>query len=166
MPHRKTWGALAPRSRRRAQRFGLDSRSRATVVGTVPSPQHMYGLESTVLLAPAQRAGAACARPFYPRMCARRLRTFLGNPCCHTPVHLRALLAEDTELAPLKLIICATAPLSPELAAQAEAHYAAPLHEIYGFTEAGMVASRRTVQGPSGSSLPDLQLRKQGDQVL
>ncbi|HEV8644650.1 MAG TPA: AMP-binding protein [Burkholderiales bacterium] len=165
-PHRKTWGALACGAVCEARRFGLDGDRAVTLVGTVP-PQHMYGLESTVLLALHNGLALHAARPFYPADVRAALADIPGNRVLvTTPVHLRTLLAGDIELPPLKLIICATAPLSPELAAQAEARYAAPLHEIYGFTEAGMVASRRTVQGPEWHSLPDLQLRRQGDQVL
>ena len=47
----------------------------------------------------------------------------------------------------LDLLLCATAPLSPQLAAQAEQAFGAPLVEIYGCTEAGQVASRRTTAG-------------------
>lgn len=165
-PHRKTWGALARGAIGEARRFGLDRVRAATLVGTVP-PQHMYGLESTVLLALHNGLALHAARPFYPADVRAALANIPGDRVLvTTPVHLRALLAEDTGLPPLKLIICSTAPLSPELAAQAEARYAAPLHEIYGFTEAGMVASRRTVEGPEWHSLPDLRLRREGDEVL
>jgi len=75
-----------------------------------------------------------------------------------TPTHLRALLAEERRLPPLRLIVCATAPLTPVMAQEAEARYAAPLHEIYGFTEAGMVASRRTTQGPQWHALPGVRV--------
>ncbi|MGB2973492.1 MAG: beta-hydroxyacyl-ACP dehydratase, partial [Candidatus Competibacter sp.] len=44
-------------------------------------------------------------------------------------------------------LISATAPLSPALAAQAEASFGAPVLEIYGCTEAGSIASRRTLDG-------------------
>jgi acyl-coenzyme A synthetase/AMP-(fatty) acid ligase len=165
-PHRKTWGALARGAVGEARRFGLDRDRAAALVGTVP-PQHMYGLESTVLLALHNGLALHAARPFYPADVRAALADIPGSRVLvTTPVHLRALLAEDTELPPLKLIVCATAPLSLQLAAQAEARYAAPLHEVYGFTEAGMVASRRTVEGPEWHSLPDLQLRKKGDEVL
>src|SRR6185369_11395628 len=65
----------------------------------------------------------------------------------------------------LRMIVCATAALSPAMAVQAEARYGAPLHEVYGFTEAGMVATRRTVQGPSWQCLRDVRLRREGDDV-
>jgi hypothetical protein len=44
-------------------------------------------------------------------------------------------------------ILSATAPLSAELAAQAEAASGAPVFEIYGCSEAGQLATRRTIDG-------------------
>ncbi|MGH8447534.1 MAG: AMP-binding protein, partial [Solimonas sp.] len=64
-----------------------------------------------------------------------------------TPVHLRALVAAQLAAPPVSRIISATAPLSPELAAAAEALFGAPVYEIYGCTEAGSLASRRTIAG-------------------
>jgi acyl-coenzyme A synthetase/AMP-(fatty) acid ligase len=162
--HRKTWGALARGARAEAERFGLHG-SRATLVGTVP-PQHMYGLESTVLM--ALRGGLAlhAGRPFYAADVAATLAEVRGDRVLvTTPVHLRALLNEEIALPGLRMIVCATAALSPAMAVQAEARYGAPLHEVYGFTEAGMVATRRTVQGPSWQCLRDVRLRREGDDV-
>src|SRR5258708_15331138 len=39
-------------------------------------------------------------------------------------------------------LLCATAPLSPQLAAEAEARLTSPLFEIYGCTEAGRRVAR------------------------
>ncbi len=161
-PHRKSWGALARGATAEAARLGLLAGARAGLVGTVPA-QHMYGLESTVLL--ALRGGLAlhAGRPFYPADVAAALAQIPGERVLvTTPVHLRTLLSEGVALPPLRLIVCATAPLSREMAAQAEARYGAPLHEVYGFTEAGMVATRRTVQGPAWQCLDSVQLRRAG----
>ncbi len=165
-PHRKTWGALARGATAEALSFGLHLGPPATLVGTVP-PQHMYGLESTVLM--ALRGGIAlhAGRPFYPADVAAALAGIPGDRVLvTTPVHLRALLNEGIPLPQLRMIVCATAPLSPEMAAQAEARYRVPLHEVYGFTEAGMVATRRTVQGPAWHCLRDVRLRRDGDVVM
>jgi len=51
------------------------------------------------------------------------------------------------------------------MAAQAEARFGAPVHEVYGFTEAGMVGSRRTTEGPLWHALPGLRLREQDGSV-
>ncbi len=161
-PHRKSWGALARGATAEAARFALLAGERAGLVGTVPA-QHMYGLESTVLLALRGAMALHAGRPFYPADVAAALAQIPGERVLvTTPVHLRALLDEGVTLPGLRLIVCATAPLSAHMAAQAEARFAAPLHEVYGFTEAGMVATRRTVEGPAWQCLDNVQLRREG----
>jgi len=61
-----------------------------------------------------------------------------------TPVHLRALLTAELALPALELIVSATAMLSVNLAREVESRYGAALLEIYGSTETGQMASRRT----------------------
>jgi acyl-coenzyme A synthetase/AMP-(fatty) acid ligase len=157
-PHPKSWGRLAMGAAGEAQCIGLNAASGIALVGTVP-PQHMYGLESSVLLALCNGFALHAARPFYPADIRAVLEELPGERVLvTTPVHLRALMAEEHRLPPLRLILCATAPLSPAMAAQAEASYGAPLHEIYGFTEAGMVASRRTTQGQRWHAMPGVRL--------
>ena len=127
MPYPKSWGKLVRCVRDGAARLGLgDGRSHA-LLATVPA-QHMYGLESSVLLA-LQSGGALCAeRPFYPADILSELES-LPRPrtLVSTPIHLRALLASPTELAPADLILSATAPLSLELARESEQRFGAPL---------------------------------------
>jgi acyl-coenzyme A synthetase/AMP-(fatty) acid ligase len=55
--------------------------------------------------------------------------------------------------------LSATAPLSHRLAVEAEARFAAALFEIYGCTETGQIASRRTAAGKTWQTFPDVQLR-------
>jgi acyl-coenzyme A synthetase/AMP-(fatty) acid ligase len=78
-------------------------------------------------------------------------------------VHLRVLLSESDELPAADLLLCATAPLPPQLAAAAERRFAAPLHEIYGCTEAGQIATRRTVATDEWMALPRVTLRAGAD---
>jgi acyl-coenzyme A synthetase/AMP-(fatty) acid ligase len=157
-PHAKTWGGLAAGAIGQAQRLELTSGDPVTLVGTVPA-QHMYGLESTVLLALRNGLALHAGRPFYPAdVRAAVEQTPEQRVLVTTPVHLRALLADHTRLPRLRLILSATAPLAADIAAEAEDLYSAPLHEVYGFTEAGMVATRRTTQGPHWRALPGVRL--------
>jgi acyl-coenzyme A synthetase/AMP-(fatty) acid ligase len=81
-----------------------------------------------------------------------------------TPFHLKLLLdAEGANLPKLDLVVSATAPLSPQLALKAEAVFAAPVREIYGCTEAGQIASRRTAEGEAWTLFPNVRLEKRGD---
>jgi len=157
-PHAKSWGGLAAGAIGQAQQLELTSGDPVTLVGTVPA-QHMYGLESTVLLALRNGLALHAGRPFYPAdICAAIEQTPEQRVLVTTPVHLRALLADHTRLPRLRLILSATAPLAADIASEAEELYSAPLHEVYGFTEAGMVATRRTTQGPYWRALPGVRL--------
>jgi len=160
LPHQKSWGGLVRSARAEAQRLGLSGHSGMSILGTV-LPHHMYGLESTVLM-PAQNGLALHAgRPFYPADIRAALEA-LTRPrgLVTTPVHLRALLADPAPLPPADFLLCATTPLSPQLAAEAETRLAAPLYEIYGCTEAGQVATRRTVETAAWRAFPDVALRQ------
>ncbi|CAN7641916.1 AMP-binding protein [Trinickia sp. LjRoot230] len=162
VPHRKTWGFLVKNVRAAAKRLGLLDAAGTTIVGTVPS-QHMYGFESTVLLALIGGLAFSNRQPFYPLDIRDELEAVASPRVLVTsPVHLRALLMSEGEPPSASLILSATAPLSEKLAAEAEARLGAPLMEIYGSTETGQIATRRTVQGPVWHLLPDvtLQVRK------
>jgi acyl-coenzyme A synthetase/AMP-(fatty) acid ligase len=62
-----------------------------------------------------------------------------------TPIHLRSIVETRLDWPKIDAVISATAPLGVELAGLAEQHLGAPVYEIYGCTEAGSIASRRTV---------------------
>ncbi|HEY7761077.1 MAG TPA: AMP-binding protein [Burkholderiales bacterium] len=165
LPHAKTWGSLARGAAQELVGLGLEPDARVALLGTVP-PQHMYGLESTVVL--ALRCGFAvhAGRPLYPADVVAALAQLPAPRVLVTaPIHLRTLLAEGVDLPALHLIVCATAPLAPELALQAEAKYHAPVREIYGFTEAGIVATRRPAQDSRWRTLPGVCMRRAGGEV-
>ena len=163
IPHAKSFGALVQSVRAEAPRLPPIDQGGCAILGTVP-PQHMYGFESTVLL-PLQSGGALCAgRPLFPADIAAALQQ-LPRPrvLCSTPVHLRALIEAGIALPPLDLVICATAMLSDHLARQIESRYQVPLLEIYGSTETGQIASRRTTLEQSWRLWPDVRLTVQGE---
>jgi len=161
-PHSKTWGRLVKNGRAEAARLGLLAQSHS-IVGTVPA-QHSYGFESTVLLALHGNSPFWSGRPFYPQDIVGALNA-VPPPrlLVTTPFHLAALLEADLELPALDLLLSATAPLSGELASQAERRCHAPLYEIYGSTESGQLASRRTTAGPSWELLADVELDQAGE---
>ena len=157
LPHEKTWGTLVASGSAEGERLGLAG---ATVLGTVPA-QHMYGLESTVLM--LMQAGLAmhCGRPFYPADICDALDSIpRPRALVTTPIHLRTLVSETTAVPVVDTIVCATAPLTPQLAALAETRFAGTLYEIYGCTEAGQVATRRSVETPEWQALPGIRLRQ------
>jgi acyl-coenzyme A synthetase/AMP-(fatty) acid ligase len=144
LPHPKTWGRLVACVRDGVRRLAPIDRTPCVIVGTVPA-QHMYGFESTVLL-PLLSGSALCAeRPFFPADIAALLqRVPAPRVLISTPVHLRALLSAEVTLPALDLIVSATAMLSANIAREVERRFGAPLQEIYGSTETGQIATRRT----------------------
>jgi acyl-coenzyme A synthetase/AMP-(fatty) acid ligase len=166
VPHAKHWGLLVRNTqagaRRLAQMMGLKTLAAVTLVATVPA-QHMYGFESTVLIALLGGASFDTERPFFPADIAAALtRATRPRMLVTTPFHLKMLLDSGVPLPAIDLTLCATAPLSPQLAARAEAALAAPLMEIYGCTEAGQVASRRTTAGAEWHTYDGLQISGDG----
>jgi acyl-coenzyme A synthetase/AMP-(fatty) acid ligase len=158
VPHRKTWGFLVKNVRAAAARLGLVDAAPATLVGTVP-PQHMYGFESTVLLALLGGIAFSNRQPFYPVDIRAELEA-VPEPrvLVSSPIHLRALLANDQALPAATLVLSATAPLSEKLAIDAEARLGAPLMEIYGNTETGQIATRRTAHTAAWELFPEVRL--------
>jgi acyl-coenzyme A synthetase/AMP-(fatty) acid ligase len=165
--HPKSWGSLCKGAAAEAAALGIVQNSGMAVLGTVPA-QHMYGLESCMLITMQNGLALVAERPFYPSDICTQLAA-LPRPRCliTTPVHLRTLLAEVADVPPVDFVLCATALLAPQLAVEAEARFGAPLYEIYGCTEAGMAASRRTTQGAAWHLLAGVELQQdeQGNRV-
>jgi acyl-coenzyme A synthetase/AMP-(fatty) acid ligase len=159
VPHRKTWGFLVRNVRAAAARLGLLDGPPATLVGTVP-PQHMYGFESTVLLALLGGIAFSNRQPFYPVDIRAELEA-VPEPrvLVSSPIHLRALLSSEQALPAAALVLSATAPLAEKLAIDAEARFFAPLMEIYGSTETGQIATRRTALTAAWELFPDVTLQ-------
>ena len=156
--HPKSWGALVRSVRAEAARLGLLDGRHHSIVATVP-PQHMFGFESSVLLALQSSSALTAAHPFYPAdICAVLAQS--PRPCLlvTTPLHLKVLLAAGLAIPPVDLVLSATAPMPPQLALAVEAGLQAPLFEIYGSTETGLIASRRTTETAQWTLFPELAL--------
>lgn len=163
--HAKTWHSLVCGAEAEAARLGLDV-TPCSIVGTVPS-QHMYGLESTVMLALHGNCSCWAGRPFYPADIAAALAlTPEPRLLVTTPFHLRALLDEGGDMPRISRILSATAPLSVALAERAERVFNATLHEIYGCTETGQLATRQTTQSLDWQLLPGIELAIEGEQCF
>jgi acyl-coenzyme A synthetase/AMP-(fatty) acid ligase len=144
--HIKNFGTLVSISEMEAERLWSVTGAPCTVLGTVPF-QHMYGLESTVLLTLLGSGVLFDQRPFYPADVADALAAMpMPRLLVTTPFHLRTLLDAQIELPPVTAILSATAPLARELAAEVEQRMGAPVLEIYGSTETGQIASRQVMR--------------------
>ncbi len=159
-PVGKSWSTLVHSARAAGERLGLARLRGATVIGTVPH-QHSYGLESTILLGLQHGLRIDAGWPLYPADIRAALERADGpRILVTTPVHLRALVAEPGGMPRAELILSATAPLPASLAAAAEACFGGPLIEIYGCTEAGQVATRRSARETGWQCLDGVELRQ------
>ncbi len=111
-------------------------------VATVP-PQHMWGLETSVLLPWFSPLVMASGQPFFAADIIAQLDE-LPEPRAlfSAPVHLRTLVECGQTLKPLARIYSATAPLSPMLARTLESGTGARVTEVFGCSEAGCLARR------------------------
>ncbi len=158
LAHRKSWGGLVQSVRAEAARLGLLDGRRHSIVATVP-PQHMFGFESTVLIALQSGATLSAGRPFYPAdICAELAAATRPRMLVTTPVHLKVLLASGLDIPLPDLVLSATAPLTPQLALAVEERLKAPLLEIYGSTETGQIACRRTTETAEWTLFPEITL--------
>jgi acyl-coenzyme A synthetase/AMP-(fatty) acid ligase len=119
----------------------------------------MYGFESSVLCAMQSGAAMTASHPFYPAdICSALGEASRPRMLVTTPIHLKALLASGLEIPSPDLVLSATAPMPPQLALAVEARLHAPLLEIYGSTETGQVATRRTTEGAEWTLYPGIAL--------
>ncbi|NOX26963.1 MAG: acyl-CoA synthetase [Gammaproteobacteria bacterium] len=142
----KTWHTLVT-STAINQRYMLPNADQTFYqLATVPG-QHMWGLETSVLLALRANVCSSDTRPLYPYDVYQQLAA-LPSPrmLVSTPVHLRALVDKNTEQSKLDIILCATAPLNQALACDVERLFSTELREIYGCSEIGSMAIKKTAQ--------------------
>lgn len=164
--HPKPWGVLVGATRAAAARFGFQGPEVTNLVATVP-PQHMYGFETTMAM-PLHAATASHDGPhFYPVEIAEALHAVPApRVLITTPLQMRALLGSGEALPDLACVISATAPLAPELAAGAEAAWETEILEIYGATEIGSIASRRTTEGDIWSLYDGIEFERDGEDAV
>lgn len=163
--HPKRWADLVCENTMACERLFATSDSPAlSIVATVP-PQHMYGLETTVLTALHGNCQVHAGRPLLPSEVAAALAE-MPEPrvLVSTPAHLRVLLGAAQRYPSIQKVVSATAPLPSAMAAQIEAAWQTEVHEIYGCTEAGSLASRRTTTGPMWLPYEEMTLFNQDQQ--
>ena len=163
-PHAKTWGSLVAGAR--ALRTRVPDIAAAGIVGAVP-PQHMWGLESTVMLALQSGCSVHSACPLLPAEIAAALAQLRGPRwLVATPAHLRACALSGDRLPPLAGVLCSTAPLPQDSARLVEELAGAPVFEIYGSTETGAIATRRTARTQTFSAVDGIDIAVAGDHAI
>lgn len=162
-PNDKTWGSLTIGTALAQERFiapRTHSGKPLQILATVP-PQHMYGLETSILYPLLGGACVHAAKPLFPADVASALAE-LPEPrlWVTTPFHLRACLKSGLSFPAVDGVISATAPLAADLARDVEHWLGTPVEEIYGCTEAGSLASRRTVAGERWQMFPQMRIEQ------
>jgi acyl-coenzyme A synthetase/AMP-(fatty) acid ligase len=168
--HTKLWRSFARTSELNASRMReclapLYGSARPWIVATVP-PQHMYGLETSILLPLLSDMAVHAGRPLFPADIAAALAE-VPEPrvLVTTPVHMRALAASGQRLPPTALVVSATAPLDAALAQSIERQFETTVLEMFGSTETCVIATRRTSCEEAWHLYPEVQLEALDDGV-
>ncbi|MEM6484263.1 MAG: AMP-binding protein [Pseudomonadota bacterium] len=158
-PLPKTWRILRESSRVNYRYFCSHPQSGTSFHYAGVPPQHMWGLETSVFLPLFADVCTVDAHAELPGDLIKQFSelprplTFIG-----TPLHLRALMAtrmatsrasaEAGRKQPITLdrVLCATSPLDEGIAAAIEEQFATQVHEVYGCSEVGSMAHRRTAK--------------------
>ena len=161
--HAKSWGQLHRGAANLMAALEWSLPMRCAVVGSVP-PQHMFGLEATVMLPWHAGVPVYAPKPLLPADLDAAL-ALCARPCwwMTTPVHLRPPLLAATSLDGLAGVIASTMSLPPALAVAAETKWRVPVVEIYGSTETGALATRRTATEKCWTPLRGVELTKQAE---
>ena len=162
----KTWATFVASTRLNAARLrdvlGAEQHDALPwLLATVP-PQHMYGMEMSVLLPLLGGMGIHGGHPLYPADIAAALAE-LPEPriLVTTPVHLRALVQSGVELPAVRAVVSATAPLTQEMAEAVERRFQTTVLEFFGSTETCVIASRRPTRELAWHAYPGVALQPQ-----
>ncbi len=168
--HTKLWRSFSRSSALNAMRMReclepVYGPAQPWIVATVP-PQHMYGLETSVLLALLSDMAVHAGRPLFPADIAAALEE-VPEPrvLVTTPVHMRAIVASGQRFPRVALVLSATAPLDAALAKQIEDQLDTTLLEMFGSTETCVIATRRTSSEQSWHLYPEVLLEPDADGV-
>ncbi len=168
-PNLKTWRTIIESSEINARHMlesaQSDSCGHATLyqLATVPA-QHMWGLETSVLLPLFESICVADVKPLFPQDIYDALQV-IPKPrmLVSAPVHLRAMCGSQLEYPDVELVLCATSPLSKELAINVERLFSAQLREVYGCSEVGSMAVRKTAASDNWYLFTGIRVEEQND---
>jgi len=182
-PNQKTWRTIVESTKINAGHMLVDYGDTLYQLATVP-PQHMWGLETSVLLPLFASVCIVDAKPLFPQDI---LDVLSGLPTprmlVSAPVHLRALCASGLLFPDVSLVLCATSPLSVELAVQVETLLTrsnsecrselsrsglrrSELREVYGCSEVGSMAIRCTAREDTWQLFHGITLNWQGEACI
>lgn len=156
----KQWDSLVDSAQRIAAQLNLNQLSQHTLVATVP-PQHMYGFETTIIFPLVTGVCVHNSKPFFPDDIRQTIAS-VNDPVIlvTTPIHLRACAQTKLNWPAIDFALSATAPLSTQLAKDAEKELHTTIREIYGCSETGVIATRTTTQNLEWTLLADYSFSK------
>lgn len=156
----KHWGSLVDSAKRVALQFNFNKPSQHTLVATIP-PQHMYGFETTIIYPLVTGVCVHNSRPFFPEDIRATLET-VQYPVIlvTTPIHLRVCTQTELTWPKIDFTLSATATLSRQLAQDVEQKLQTTVREIYGCSEAGVIATRETVRNSNWTLLAKYKFKK------
>ena len=162
----KYWGSFCTSTALNVAAIAAVAGVHTHIVATVP-PQHMYGMETSVLLPLRGEVCVHGSRPFFPADIAAALNDVPApRVLVTTPVHLRALVGSGQSLPPLAAVISATAPLPRELAQAVERAFGTRVLELFGSTETCILGHRLTATQDDWTHYPGVRLRHRPDGTL
>jgi acyl-coenzyme A synthetase/AMP-(fatty) acid ligase len=128
------------------------------IVCSVP-PQHMFGLELSVMFPLVHGVPVLESRPLLPADVVSAFEQMgEGTAWITTPLHLQALVRSGSKVPNCKLAVSSTMALDAATAQHSEALIDAPVFEIYGSTETGAIAMRRTARYTSWQPLAEVRI--------
>lgn len=144
-PNKKTWGSLVQGALSLSSSLAIHSERHSSILATVP-PQHMFGLETSVLLSLQTGIPVFEGRPLLPSDIKSSYLEFTGRAMwiMTTPLQLKACVTEQITLQSVAGVISSTMALNPSIAQSIEKNWNTTVFEIYGSTETGMIAMRKT----------------------
>jgi acyl-coenzyme A synthetase/AMP-(fatty) acid ligase len=168
--HTKLWRSFSRSSALNAMRMRevlepLHGSARPWIVATVP-PQHMYGLETSVLLALLSDMAVHAGRPLFPADIAAALAE-VPEPrvLVTTPVHMRAIAGSGQSFPRTALVVSATAPLDAALSREIEKQLGTTVLEMFGSTETCVIATRRPSSEEAWHVYPEVILEPDAEGV-
>ena len=135
------------------------------IVCSVP-PQHMFGLECSVVLPLVHGTPIVDRRPLLPADVGAAFAGAERGAWIATPMHLRSLVQAGEALPSCGFAVVSTMPLGHALARDSERVLDAPVLEIYGSTETGALAMRRTARETRWRPLAGVRLEPAGDGTI
>jgi len=165
-PNDKDWRCLTTGVRINKQYMLGPALDQSQVVTTVPG-QHMWGLETTVMQAMMSNVCITDTSPLYPKDIQALLQQ-LSSPriLVSAPVHLRAMVMSGLSFPQVARVLCATAPLDVASAKNVEECFGGELIEIYGCSEVGSMAFRRTADEGDWHLFDGIQMTQEGEATI